>query len=65
MAMYFHCKLCGQEHRARIQMPRMTFESPTTVIKKSLTACPTTGQVTGCDKEQMFWKDETASTHAA
>ncbi len=57
MAMFFRCNLCGNEHLARIQMPKETFESPTTNITKSSCTCPTTGQVTTCDKADLFWKD--------
>lgn len=57
MAMFFHCKVCGNEHLARIQMPRATFDSPTTRITGSSCTCPGTGQVTTCDKTDMFWKD--------
>ena len=65
MAMYYRCRACGNEHRARIQMPRPTFESPTTRIAKSSVTCPTTGEVTSCDKPDMFWKDTQPSVAAA
>ena len=64
MAMYYRCEVCGNDHRSRIQMPRATFESPTTVILKSAVTCPETGQTTTCDKVDMFWKDtQPAAAH--
>ncbi len=65
MAMYYRCKACGGDHRSRIQMPRETFESPTTQIEKSAVTCPASGRVTTCDKVDMYWKDAQPSVAAA
>ena len=57
MAMFFKCRSCGNEHLSSIQMPKATFESPTTVISRSPAVCPTTGRVVRVDKAEVYWKD--------
>jgi len=57
MAVYYRCKLCGEEHPSPIAFrDKGSFESAT--IQSNTFQCPKTKQSASYDKDDMFWKEE-------
>lgn len=56
MAVYYRCKICGEEHPSPIAFgDKESFESAT--IRNNTFQCPKTGQFASYNKEDMFWKE--------
>ena len=56
MAVYYKCKICGQEHRSPIAVgDKKSFESSTLV--GNVFQCPVTGKSASYAKKDMLWKD--------
>ncbi len=54
MAVYYKCKVCGEEHKSPIAFgDKKSFES--SVLVGNAFQCPKTGKVAGYDKKDMFW----------
>lgn len=57
MAVYYKCKICGEEHRSSIAFgDKKSFESSTLVA--NTLQCPVTGKSASYDKKDMLWKEE-------
>jgi len=57
MAVYYKCKICGEEHRSPIIFDdKKSFESSTLIRNKF--QCPKTGRSESYDKKDMLWKEE-------
>lgn len=55
MAVYYKCKICGEEHSSPIGFKdKESFESST--LAENSFECPKTRQSAKYDKEDMFWK---------
>jgi len=56
MAVYYKCKICGEEHPSPIAFgDKASFDTAT--LKGNNLQCPETGKFAIYDKEDMFWKD--------
>ena len=57
MAVYYKCKICGEEHKSPIAFgDKKSFESSTLVNNKF--QCPKTRKLASYDKKDMLWKEE-------
>ena len=57
VAVYYKCKVCGQEHKSPIAFgDKKSFESSKLV--NNAFQCPKTGKMAGYNKEDMFWKEQ-------
>ena len=57
MAVYYRCKICGEEHPSPIAFEdKRSFESAT--LENNSFQCPKTRQITSYNKNDMFWKEE-------
>jgi hypothetical protein len=57
MAVYYKCKVCGEEHKSPIAFgDKKSFESST--LFDNVFQCPKTGEVAGYDKKDMFWREQ-------
>lgn len=56
MAVFFKCKICGEQHRSPIAFgDKKSFESNS--LLNDVFQCPKTGKPASYDKEDMFWRD--------
>lgn len=56
MAVYYKCKICGEEHPSPIVFnDKKSFQSST--LTGNSFQCPKTGKLESYDKEDMLWKD--------
>lgn len=57
MAVYYKCKVCGEEHKSPIAFgDKKSFES--SVLVDNAFQCPKTGKVAGYDKKDMSWREQ-------
>jgi len=57
MAVYYKCKICGEEHLSPIAfVDKKSFESA--ALEGNSFQCSKTKQLAIYDKKDMFWKDE-------
>ena len=57
MAVYYRCKICGEDHPSPIAFEdQTTFESST--LEQDSFVCPHTHQMETYGKQDMYWKDE-------
>lgn len=58
MAVYYRCKICGEEHLSPISFgDKDSFESAS--LQNNSFQCPKTGQSATYDKGDMFWQEDT------
>lgn len=56
MAVFFMCKLCGEEHKAPITfMDEQAYKS--NHLKFEIWRCPKTGKTASYDKKDTTWKE--------
>jgi hypothetical protein len=57
MAVFFKCKICGQEHKSPIAFGnKQSFDSSS--LSNNVFQCAKTGKPASYDKKDMFWKEE-------
>jgi hypothetical protein len=57
MAVYYRCKVCGEDHRSPIGLDdEQSFEAST--LEYDSFVCPHTHQMETYAKGDMYWKDE-------
>ncbi len=57
MAVFFKCKICGEEHKSPIAFgDKKSFES--SILANNTFQCPKAGRPESYDKKDMLWKEE-------
>lgn len=57
MAVFFKCKICGEEHESPIAFgSKESFDSSS--LSNNIFQCPKTGKPASYDKKDMLWKEK-------
>jgi len=57
MAVYYKCKICGEEHHSPIAFgDKKSFQSST--LNGNSFQCPKTGKLERYNKKDMLWKED-------